>query len=542
VPGHRDATGRTEAASYIAILDGDVESTHILTELEGSSPSPPRFFFSFSFLTDLVRGRIGLLLALPLNPPTLSKLQRSFVTWSLRFPVACPIAMDVHADPANVEEFLPVVVLLKNVADSLLETEEALAAAVYVPPVVSRVTRVHTALVDMNVIVSAVLHDFRLTHARIIADEELGFWVRPRSTAWFSQFLLHEYDDDRWVANFRFTKDAMFRMASVLAPHCERQDTKFRRVVPIRVRVACALYKLVQGASLLICSKMFAIGQSTVSVCLRNVVHAVNLEFRSEISFPRGNRLSNVMQDFQEFCGLPAVGGAIDGTHIHIRKSYMAPEDYFYFKSSGYTIQCQAVVDRWKRFLDLVAGMPGSTHDSRMLRRSALYLQAESGILFEDGINVDGFTPYLLGDGGYPLKNWLMTPYRDGCGRANQRSMLDRLYNKRLSRGRSVVENAFGILKQSFRELLTITDLHVTFVPDVVVCCSLLHNVLLGQSPDEVARLLEILQREGALPEVDDDPLVDPQNKATPTLEFGHSNAKRQELGIYLGRRRGLNV
>ena len=89
---------------------------------------------------------------------------------------------------------------------------------------------------------------------------------------------------------------------------------------------------------------------------------------------------------------------------------------------------------------------------------------------------------------------------------------------------------------------MTIANLHVTFVPDVVVCCSLLHNVLLGQSPDEVTRLLDILQRDGALLEVDDDPLVDPENKATPTLEFGHSNVKRQELGVYLGRRRGLNV
>ena len=111
-----------------------------------------------------------------------------------------------------------------------------------------------------------------------------------------------------------------------------------------------------------------------------------------------------------------------------------------------------------------------------------------------------------------------MTPYRRGVGGADGRSVLDRLYSKRLLRGRSVIENAFGILKQSFRELLDITDLHVTFLPDVVVCCCLLHNVLLGQTPDEVARLLKILQREGALPEVDDNPLVDVENDATETV------------------------
>jgi hypothetical protein len=200
----------------------------------------------------------------------------------------------------------------------------------------------------------------------------------------------------------------------------------------------------------------------------------------------------------------------------------------------------QAVVDRWKRFLDVMVGMPGSTHDSKVLRRSSLYAQAEEGSLFEAGVNVDGFTPYLLGDAGYLLKQWLLMPYRDGRGRADARSVLEHLYNRRLSQGRSVVENAFGILKQSFRELLHVTDLHITFVPNVVVACCLLHNILLGQSSDEVARLLNILQREGARPEVDDDPLLDPQHDATATVEFRRAEVKRHEFGVYLGRRRGL--
>jgi hypothetical protein len=99
-----------------------------------------------------------------------------------------------------------------------------------------------------------------------------------------------------------------------------------------------------------------------------------------------------------------------------------------------------------------------------------------------------------------------MTPYRDGPGRAAHRFVVERLFNERLSCGRSVVENAFGILKQNFRELLDVTYLHVTFVPDIVVCCCLLHNVLLGQAPGEDARLSEILQRDGVILHIDDDP------------------------------------
>ena len=105
---------------------------------------------------------------------------------------------------------------------------------------------------------------------------------------------------------------------------------------------------------------------------------------------------------------------------------------------------------------------------------------AESGTLFNGGISARGFSPYLLGNVGYLLKQWLLTPYRDELTRAGHQSVLECLYNTRLFRGRNVVENALGILKQSFRELLDVTDLHITFVPNVVICCCLLHTVLLG--------------------------------------------------------------
>jgi hypothetical protein len=76
-------------------------------------------------------------------------------------------------------------------------------------------------------------------------------------------------------------------------------------------------------------------------------------------------------------------------------------------------------------------------------------------------------------------------------------SISDSLYNRKLRRGRGVVENAFGILKQSWYELLNKTELEVTYLPDVFLCCSILHNLLLGQSSGDVERLLGVLAAEG---------------------------------------------
>ena len=60
-----------------------------------------------------------------------------------------------------------------------------------------------------------------------------------------------------------------------------------------------------------------------------------------------------------------------------------------------------------------------------------------------------------------------------------------------------MVENAFGIMKQSFRELLVKFELSLTFLPHVITYCALLHNVLLGQSHEQVEQLLEVLRVEG---------------------------------------------
>ena len=384
---------------------------------------------------------------------------------------------------------------------------------------------------DPNDIIRSALHNFRLCISFNIFDDDLGYWVKPRSTTWFSRFLLGEYDDNRWIHMFCMTKPAVFALADLLRPSVQRKDTRYRLAIFVLIRVACCLFKLTHGASLFICSKMFAIGKSTVSAILREVVHAINDTLKHELTWPSGDRLQQTQENFFNLCGLPAVVGSIDGTHIPISKPKHVPADYYYFKSGGYTLNCQAVVDSEKRFLDLYLGMPGSTNDSRMLRRSMLYNLAMHNSLMDDQHAVERFSPYLIGDLGYPLLPWLMVPHRS----IGQLSIAERLFNKRLRRGRCVVENAFGILKQTFRELLTKLDLNVAFLPDVILACAILHNVLLGQSHEEVEIFLQVLQTKGLEGEVlDDETGFEGQDMIRDLPAPVVATEKRTDLGLFL--------
>jgi hypothetical protein len=88
----------------------------------------------------------------------------------------------------------------------------------------------------------------------------------------------------------------------------------------------------------------------------------------------------------------------MDGTHINISKPRYGTEDYYYFKSGGYTLNRQAMVDSNKQFLDLYLSMLGSTNETRIFRWSFLYYLGMSENLFDAPYVVDGFSPYLLDD------------------------------------------------------------------------------------------------------------------------------------------------
>ena len=75
-------------------------------------------------------------------------------------------------------------------------------------------------------------------------------------------------------------------------------NTKYYKAVLKRVCVAYCIYKLVQGSTLLQFLELFASGKSTIDGVFRDVVNAINIEFRQVIVFPQGEKLHSLMIDF----------------------------------------------------------------------------------------------------------------------------------------------------------------------------------------------------------------------------------------------------
>jgi len=66
----------------------------------------------------------------------------------------------------------------------------------------------------------------------------------------------------------------------------------------------------------------------------------------------RNDKVELIMTKFRNCCGMPLVHGVINDTHIYIAK-LKSPfqEDYYHFKTSGYSMVAQMMVDIGKCLL-----------------------------------------------------------------------------------------------------------------------------------------------------------------------------------------------
>ncbi|XP_017472838.1 PREDICTED: putative nuclease HARBI1 [Rhagoletis zephyria] len=165
--------------------------------------------------------------------------------------------------------------------------------------------------------------------------------------------------------------------------------------------------------------------------------------------------------------GIPNVIGCVDGTHIGIIAS--SENKHLYLNRKGfYGINAMIACDHDMliRFVD--ARYAGSTHDSFVWYSSSLKRYLEN--TYQRG---DQNSAYL-GDSGYPLHEYLLTPFRNALP-----GTIEATFNKKHSKARNVVERTIGVLKCRFRCLLN--ERKFCYAPSkvtmIVNICYALHNI-----------------------------------------------------------------
>lgn len=133
----------------------------------------------------------------------------------------------------------------------------------------------------------------------------------------------------------------------------------------------------------------------------------------------------------------------------------------------------QVVVDDTMLITNAFCGWPGCVHDARVLRNSSFYEHAENGEMIIQG-------HHIVGDNAYPLRNWLITPFKNFGNLTPQHVR----FNKKLSSVRQTVERCFGHLKGRFRRLKEVPlHCHADICKLVYAAC-ILHNLCILHEDD----------------------------------------------------------
>ena len=329
-----------------------------------------------------------------------------------------------------------------------------------------------------------------------IGVEDARWYVKPRSTCWFEEYLFHIYTPDMFYDILRMSRRTFDRLVKDMRPFIQGQQTHWRQPIGVEKKVVVTLFKLMHGVSIPLVADRAALGKSTVSEILRQVCTAISHNFGHLIAWPTGRRLGRVARAFQAKQWFPNCIGAIDGSHIYIASptnTIVAADHRNRYKS--FSILLQGVVDSKCYFTSVNTGPPGSLHDSAHFKSTELYRRAEEGIMagFHDDPTTwaEGlpFPPYIVADLGYLLLSWCITPFKKspmGLPLSGE----ELWFNRKHSSTRMSVERAFGILKSRFKEIGTKSSLKLEFLPTIVHCCCVQHNILLASKDRTLDQIL----------------------------------------------------
>lgn len=311
-------------------------------------------------------------------------------------------------------------------------------------------------------------------------------WVRPyisRKDLGVQNLLLKEVlqnNPEEYRRLLRVSHDQFQELLSRVGPRIARQNTGMRRSIDPATRLQVTLRYLATGESHHSLSRQFRLGHSSVN----NIIHETCAEIYDELKgeclrLPKTDEeWREVMTAFEKNWNFPNCVGAVDGKHVCITKPKKSGSIYINYKKT-FSIILMAVVDASYKFLYIDVGAAGSEGDAGVWQTTPLrdaILKSKAGLPGQVKVASAPdllLPPVLVGDDAFPIGNNLMKPYGGATLTQEQR-----IFNYRLSRARRVVENAFGILSNRFRCLLSTINAQPERVTKIVTAACVLHNFL----------------------------------------------------------------
>ncbi|RVE54881.1 hypothetical protein evm_000248 [Chilo suppressalis] len=222
-----------------------------------------------------------------------------------------------------------------------------------------------------------------------------------------------------------------------LAPLITKKDTKFRKAIPAKVRLAITLRYLATGDNFRSLHYLFKISHQLISNIVHEVCASLLVVLKDEVKLPANEQeWLQKEADFRDI--FPHCIGSIDGKHVVILSPNHSGTEFYNYKHT-FSIVLMALVDKKYRFMYADVGCQGRISDGGVFRNSSLFEKLERDALHIPGPSAlpgsDIMAPYVfVADNAFPLHTNIMKPYPGD----HPEGSIKRKFNTQMSKARII--------------------------------------------------------------------------------------------------------
>ncbi|KAI4455231.1 hypothetical protein MML48_9g00013038 [Holotrichia oblita] len=268
-------------------------------------------------------------------------------------------------------------------------------------------------------------------------------------------------DDYTFFRRFRLYKETVYHLLTLIEHELEYPNDVNNSVTPINQILTCLRF-FASGGHLNSVADFVGMDISTASRIIVRVSEAIARLYNRYIKFPEPNNIVQEQTKFYNVARFPRIIGVVDGTHIRIQSPGGDDPEIFRNRKGYFSVNVQVICNADLKLINVVARWPGSSHDATIFMNSAIRAQIEAG---------DFPNCVLIGDSGYPLKKYFLTPH------PNPQTHGEILYNESLIRTRNMIERTIGIWKRRFPILAYGLRLKLETSLTTIIATSVLHNI-----------------------------------------------------------------
>ena len=293
-------------------------------------------------------------------------------------------------------------------------------------------------------------------------------------------------DTQRFESVFKMTRKTFSYICSlVMGPSMEDMNSYTLvdgRVLSLEDRVAVALRRLQSSELTESIGSSVGVNESIILLVTERFVDTVWERADHHSSGPDCSEKDEIKSKFDKIHNMHNCCGVICTTHIPFGPNCNHEKNDI--------AVIQFIVDATKRFRNIWLGPAGSMNKSSLLKNSEIFKEcAKGGWLNGNKLKValDGSEvgEYIIGDAGYPLLPWLLTPYQE---EGLSDSMAE--FNRRHSAATTCALKALARLKDTWKCLQGETwwPANLETLSKIIYACCRLHNIVIDMEDDAAMR------------------------------------------------------